>query len=92
MTLPYEAAMHGVQTGIAYKIEMAPDEAGASPKHLRVGIDSAMVSDAALVRLLVKKGLITHEEYMEELTLEANRELERYEEWFRARGMRVTLR
>lgn len=74
--LEYEDALHGVQSGVAWDQGRNPD----SFKHLRVGINSAHVSNAALARLLVKKGLITYEEFAEELRLEANRELDRYED------------
>lgn len=75
--LTYEQAMHGVQSGVAY--EMANGGAATEPKHLRTGINSAMVNDAALARLLIAKGIITEGEYVEEVRLEANRELLRYE-------------
>lgn len=84
--LDYTGAMHGVQSGVAMEMELEPSTvATVATKHLRVGVNSAMVNDAALVRLLVKKGLITHEEYAEEVRLEANRELDRYEDLLRAR-------
>jgi hypothetical protein len=81
--LSYDAAMHGVQAGVAMEMNAQMNDAH-TPKHLRVGINSAMVNDAAMVRLLVKKGLITEEEYAEEVRLEANRELDRYEDRLRA--------
>lgn len=79
--LTYEQALHAMQTGVGFEIETnAYGNMGAStPKHLRAGVNSAMINDAALVRLLVKKGLFTEEEYMEEVRLEANREVLRYE-------------
>ena len=89
--LPYEAAMHAVQAGVA--IEIARGDGAADPKHLRVGINSALVNDAALVRLLVSKGLITFEEYAEEVRREACREVDRYEARISADlGRPVTLR
>lgn len=89
--LSYLDAMHAIQTGVAVHMQFEPSI--ATPKHLRVGIDSAMVNDAALVRLLVKKGLITHEEYGEELRLEANREVDRSEATIQAiTGSKVSLR
>ena len=89
--LGYEAAMHGMQTGV--KLELENDPSSASPKHLRVGVNSALINDAALVRLLVKKGLITSEEYAEEVRLEANRELDRYEHrLFNLYGRAIRLR
>jgi hypothetical protein len=75
--LSYEQALHGIQTGIALEIERGSD--CASPKHLRVGVNSAMCEHAALVRLLMAKGIFTEQEYAEAITDEFNRELERVE-------------
>ncbi len=89
--LDYFAAAHGMQTGVAHELERDPSS--ASPKHLRVGINSALVNDAALVRLLVAKGVITEEEYAEAVRLEMNRELDRYEDLLRSSyGGPITLR
>lgn len=73
----YTDALHAMQSGIAYL--MNHNQAMTAPKHLRVGINSGMVSDAALVKLLVAKGLITHVEIMEALAAEAELEKARYE-------------
>lgn len=91
--LSYHQALHGIQTGVA--IEISHDLNNAhEPKHLRVGVNSALINDAALFRLLVKKGIITEEEYAEEVRLEANRELDRYENRIREifNNPEVTLR
>ena len=83
--------MHGIQTGIMF--EMKHGCTDTQPKHLRVGVNSALINDAALVRLLAKKCLITMDEYKEEVRLEANRELDRYEDRiFVEHGVKVTLR
>jgi len=76
-TEKYSAHMHAVQSGIATLISLDPGY--ASKKDLRVGIDSAHVSDAAVAALLIRKGIFTEEEYMEELALQAENEQERYE-------------
>ena len=89
--LSYEDAMHGMQAGVQLEISRGCED--TEPKHLRVGVNSAMVNDAALARLLIKKGLFTETEYAEEVRLEANRELDRYEDRLREKyGIRVTLR
>lgn len=76
----YEAAMHAVQTGVLLEIEkLGPGPSGTSPKHLRVGINAAMVSDAALVQLLVDKKLFSMEEYWKYLAEAAETEKARYE-------------
>lgn len=79
----YEEQMHRMQSAIRWSITKAlqrgtnPDLDGvvtdthsASPKHLRVGVESAMASAEALAALLIAKGVITQEEYAEQLTEE----------------------
>lgn len=78
----YQRAAHGMQSGIAF--EQAKNPPRDLHKDLRVGINSALVSNAALVNLLVKKNLISMDEYAEELADEMEREVARYEE--RANG------
>jgi hypothetical protein len=80
----YTDAAHGMQTGV--KVEMARDghlddtRLGAvSPKHLRVGVNTAKVDQAALAGLLMAKGLITEEEYLTALAEGMEREHRRYE-------------
>lgn len=59
----YEAALHAIQSGIATLIDLG--DSLASPKHLRVGVDSAHVTDLAVSRILIAKGIITEREYAE---------------------------
>lgn len=47
-----------------------------SIKHLRVGVDSCMVSDNALVSLLIAKGVFTEQEHLEALVAAAEREMQ----------------
>lgn len=76
--LTYEAAMHGVQSAI----KAANPERNDVWKHLRVGIDSAHITDLALAELLISKGVFTRDEYVEAVRLAANAELDRHEkEW-----------
>jgi hypothetical protein len=86
----YRDAMHAVQSGVA--MEMNFDPGPTSTKHLRVGVNSAMVQHGALVRLLVDKGFITWAEVWKELADEAEREQARYEADLSARlGTKITL-
>lgn len=86
----YMAALHGVQTGIEYKRQY--DRSFVSEKHMRVGVDSAHVSQAALARVLIAKGMLTEEEYMEALAVEAERERKRLEIELSAHyGAKITL-
>ncbi len=90
MSEKYEALCHAMQTGVAYEMEYGSKD--TEPKHLRVGINSALVNDAALTRLLIKKGIITEEEYTVEVTEEMQREVTRYEERLTSRlGTKVSL-
>lgn len=68
----YLRLMHAVQSGI--KIQIESGQHLASPKDLRVGVDSAMVSDLALARLLMDKGVFTEAEYLEYLVQAAKDE------------------
>jgi HEAT repeat protein len=48
-------------------------------KHLRVGVDMRAADAGGLAMLLISKGLITRDEYIEQVRLAANEELARYE-------------
>jgi len=49
------------------------------PKHLRTGINCAMADQSGLAKLLIDKGLITENEYLEAIRLAMNEELARYQ-------------
>lgn len=91
----YLAAAHAVQAGVAMELnDDPPSRSGSatSPKMLRTGINLAMVEHGALVRLLIKKGLITNEEYMAELVTGVEDEQRQYEERLSRRfGSKITL-
>jgi hypothetical protein len=74
----YVVAAHAMQTGVA--LEQVHNPGPTLPKHLRVGINSALVNQAALARLLIDIGIITEEEYLKALAEEMERERDRYEE------------
>lgn len=76
--LSYEEAMHGVQSAIMYA--MSSGDTLAEPKHLRVGVDSSMITHFGLFKLLQDKGLITEDEYIESIRLAANEEVARWED------------
>lgn len=95
----YHAAAHAVQSGVA--MELADDERlgntnpSTSPKQLRTGINMAMVSHGALVRVLISKGLFTEAEYFTELVAGVEDEKRAYEERLNARHggkTKITLR
>jgi hypothetical protein len=77
--LEYESALHGMQSAVAFENSRLP--AGYDfAKHLRVGVNSAMVETAALALLLIEKGIFTEQEWNETLRLLMNNELSRYED------------
>ena len=84
----YMAAAHAMQTGVAMDQARKPE----NTKHLRVGINSAMVNDAAIARLLISKGIITEEEYVGAVTEEMEAEAKRYADRLSEElGTRITL-
>ena len=74
----YFNASHAIQTGVAYEHNHGSQD--GSPKHLRTGINMRAVDHAALITLLVSKGIFTLEEYSAVLAAEAEAEKKRYEE------------
>lgn len=74
----YLAAMHGMQSGVATELTWGLDGA-ATPKHLRVGLNGIMTDHGALVRLLIKNGVFTAQEYYEAIVEGAEMEHRRYE-------------
>lgn len=75
----YVAAAHAMQSGVAAKMERDPSE--TTPKHLRTGVNSSMVENSALVKLLVSKGVLTDEEWAEALAEGMEDEVRLYEKW-----------
>lgn len=78
----YLKAAHAMQTGVA--MEMNYDPQPTTPKHLRVGVNSAMSDQGGLVTLLIAKGIITEEEYLEAICASMEREAESYTQRIRA--------
>ena len=88
----YTAAAHAMQSGVAMEMELPGRSSATEPKHLRVGINSAMVDSAALAQLLITKGVINEAEYMEAIATAMEREAARYESELSQRlGTNVTL-
>lgn len=68
------ALSHAIQSAIAFQIQAGCE--AATPKHLRVGVDTSKADHGALVKLLVEKGVFTEEEYFVEMIAGLERELE----------------
>lgn len=75
----YEAAAHAMQTGVKMEMELSPATSATDPKHLRVGVNSAMADNAAIAALLIAKGIFTKEELAESLATEMEKEAQRYQ-------------
>lgn len=74
----YLSAVHAMQTGVA--LDQSRGSNDGTPKHLRVGINSALCDHAALVRLLIERGLFTQDQYTKAIADEMEQEKQRYEE------------
>ncbi|KKK52585.1 hypothetical protein LCGC14_3103420 [marine sediment metagenome] len=86
----YLVATHAMQSGVDQM--MYQDTHETLPKHLRVGVNSAMCDNAGLAKLLVKKRIITETEYIEAITQEMKLEVKRYESRLeKITHMKVTL-
>ncbi len=73
----YGMALHAVQTGVA--MHVVKNHPSIEPKHLRVGVNSALIDSATLAELLIERGIFTREEYLTKLCLKAEEEVSRYE-------------
>ena len=73
----YFAACHAVQSGVAAEHAAGSDD--GSPKHLRVGVNTAHVCCAAMARLLIAKDVFTLDEYEAAQAGEMEAEQARYE-------------
>ena len=81
---------HAMQSGVAMEHEMGSTD--GTPKHLRVGVNMALNGEAALGKLLIDKGIITKEEYMEAHIAMMEQEVQIYEARLsRATGAKVNL-
>lgn len=66
---------HRMQTGVEY----LKDKSDQTPKMLRVGVNAAMSDQSGLAGLLIKKGIITLDEYENAMAEAMKREADRYE-------------
>ena len=76
--LTYEEACYAMQAGVGLREKLGRSNE-TTTKHLRVGVNSAMVEHSALARLLIAKGIISGAEYLEALADGMREEVERYE-------------
>jgi hypothetical protein len=72
----YNRLAHAMQTGVGHVMQRDPKS--TEPKMLRTGMNSALVSHSALVKLLFRKGVITELEYWTALVEEMRAEVQSY--------------
>lgn len=72
----YDELCHAMQTGVATTMNFDPSD--TSPKHLRVGINSAMNETSVLAQLLIKNQVISEQEYWELMVEMMQREVNLY--------------
>lgn len=88
----YLRALHAMQSGVAMEMGLPERQKATEPKHLRTWINVAMCDHAALVKVLVAKGIITDAEYFAALADQVEEEVRRYEQRLsEATGSRITL-
>jgi uncharacterized protein YdeI (YjbR/CyaY-like superfamily) len=75
----WEKASHAMQSGVAMEISKELSESH-SPKHLRTGVNVALCDHGSLVKLLIKKGILTEDEYFEAIADGMEQEKQRYEQ------------
>lgn len=95
----YRSLLHAMQSGVLISAQLDGyvdsnyPRNDLSPKHLRVGIDSALVSLDALVSLLVDSGTFTQDEWNRALNKAMKKEVETYEQKLTERiGTKVVLK
>lgn len=91
-TARYHAAAHAMQTGVKAVAHYEPTE--TTPASLRVGVNSAHVSMAALTQLLLDRGLFTMDDYAKANADAMEAEAERYQQRLQnhlGNGTEVTL-
>lgn len=76
--MEYRRLAHALQSGVA--MTMNYDSKDTEPKHLRTGLNLALVHDDAVVRLLIAKGIFTEEEYVDSINAALQEEVTRYEQ------------
>jgi len=81
----YQFLLHALQSGVLAEIELndpaaAHNTLAHGPKHLRVGVNSAIVQSSGLANLLIQKGVITEVEFWRSQVAGFREEVQRYEQ------------
>jgi hypothetical protein len=76
----WERAAHAMQSGVAMEMQIPIRQKSTEPKHLRVGVNTAISDHGALIKLLIAKGFFTEVEYMKAIADQMEVEKTMYEE------------
>jgi len=88
----YEQLLHAMQSGVAMEMNLSGRQPATEPKHLRVGVNAAMCDHAALVKVLIDKGILTDEEYLKAMVEKMEEEVSAYETRLtESTGAKITL-
>lgn len=68
---------HALQSGVVADHRLGSRD--GEPKHLRVGVNVALVETGAIGRLLIEKGVCTREEYQTSVLVGLEAEIETYQ-------------
>lgn len=91
MLVKLKALAHKIQTAVRFIMDLNEEAAlpedrwETSPKHLRVGVNNAMLEHGALVALLIEKGVIKYKDYLEAQVEFTEREIEMYKKTIKER-------
>lgn len=84
--------LHAMQTGVSVDHQTQPSSQEAHNKHLRVGVNNALLETSALVLALERAGILSKVEFAKALEELVEQEVKRYEKLLSARlGYPVTL-
>ena len=82
----YQHLLHALQSGVKAQQEFDratnpdPDTHETGGKHLRTGLNASKVEHGALVALLIKRGVISEDDYWDAMLELLEREVQGYEE------------
>ena len=72
----YDRACHAMQTGVAFMMQHDPKQ--ADPKHMRTGVNAAMVQIGVLAQILMDLGIIDESAFYKRMADAMEAEVARY--------------
>lgn len=68
-----------MQAGVAQEMNVPGRQSATEPKHLRVGVNTALIEGSAVAKILIEKGVFTELEYFTAIGDLLQREVDDYE-------------